>query len=263
MIEINKDLCIGCGKCVQDCVGRVLSLQDGKAKVSGKCIQCGHCVAICPTAAVSIPEYDMDDVRDFSPEDVQLDTTKLLNAIKFRRSIRDYKSDSIEDDKLNLLLQAGRYTATGKNTQGNRFIIVQKEFQALKEVFWQAIGKALELPNEERPVAAKICRKFYQARQEDPSFDFIFRNAPAALFIASEQTDDAGLAAQNIELTAVSLGLGLLYNGYLCRAANDIPEVNAWLAAGGRPFAIAALIGYPAVTYHRNAPRKPGDFILR
>lgn len=263
MIIINKTRCIGCGKCVKDCVGEVLSLQNGKAEVSGECIHCGHCVAICPTAAVSIPEYDMDDVKDYSPEDVNLDSMKLLNAIKFRRSIRNYKPDKIENETLNLILEAGRYTATAKNTQACRFVIVQKELEQFKEVFWNGVEKALELPHDEIPVSAKICRRFHKQRSENPSNDFIFRNAPAILLIASDRTDDAGLAAQNIELFAISLGLGVLYNGYLCRAANEIPEAKKWLDAGDKPFVIAMLIGYPAVTFFRNAPRKPGDFILK
>ncbi|MDD4390845.1 MAG: nitroreductase family protein [Eubacteriales bacterium] len=263
MITINKTSCIGCGKCVNDCVGRVLSLKGGKAEVSDNCIHCGHCVAICPTAAVSIPEYDMDDVREYSSEDVRLNPNNLLNAIKFRRSIRNFRPNKIEDEKLKLILEAGRYTATAKNTQGCRFVIVQKELQQFKEVFWDAIGKALMFPHEEIPVSAKICRRFYKERTEDPNSDFIFRNSPAILLIASDRLDDAGLAAQNMELMAISLGLGVLYNGYLCRAANEISEANEWLEAGDKPFAIAMLIGYPAVTFLRNAPRKPGDFILK
>ena len=59
MIEIKKELCIGCGACVKDCPGKALAIEDGKAVYKKECIHCGHCVAICPVNAVSIPEYDM------------------------------------------------------------------------------------------------------------------------------------------------------------------------------------------------------------
>ena len=66
MIEIKKELCIGCGACVKDCPGKALAIEDGKAVYKKECIHCGHCVAICPVNAVSIPEYDMEEVGEFS-----------------------------------------------------------------------------------------------------------------------------------------------------------------------------------------------------
>ena len=62
LIEIDAERCVGCGKCVADCVGSNLAVEDGIAQVKGRCILCGRCVAVCPTAAVSIPGYDMADV---------------------------------------------------------------------------------------------------------------------------------------------------------------------------------------------------------
>ena len=59
MIQINQELCIGCGQCVKDCISHRLSLENGKAAISKECIYCGHCTAICPVGAVSNPDYDM------------------------------------------------------------------------------------------------------------------------------------------------------------------------------------------------------------
>lgn len=263
MIQIDKTLCTGCGKCVKNCVGSNLLLEEGKAKVAGRCIVCGHCVAICPTAAVSIPEYDMADVKDYTAEEVHLDPIKLLNAIKFRRSIRDYKPLKIEEEKINLILQAGRYTATGKNAQGCRFILVQNEMDKFKEIIWSGLQKAFSLPEEERPVWTKAYRWIYKDASQHKESNFIFQNAPAALLIATDRLGEAGLAAQNIELEAISLGLGILYDEYLCKAADLIPEAREWLEVGDKSLEIAMLIGYPAVKFIRNAPRKPCDFILK
>ena len=100
MIQINKELCIGCGKCVKDCPVFCISITDHKASASGDCMNCGHCAAICPKEAVSIPGYDMDDVEIYDKTTFSLEADTLLRAIKFRRSIRDYKPLPIEKEKL-------------------------------------------------------------------------------------------------------------------------------------------------------------------
>ena len=93
----------------------------------------------------------------------------------------------------------------------------------------------------------------------DSKQDYLFRNAPAVLFIASEANIDAGLAAQNMELMGVSLGLGFLYNGYLRRAAEMNPQVLDWLGVGEKKIEACALLGYPDITYKRTAPRRAAD----
>ena len=111
MVEINRNACTGCGQCMSDCIANNLFLREGKAEVSGNCILCGHCVAVCPLNAVSIPEYDMGDVEELSQEQAGLDSDRLLKAIKFRRSVRRFKQKPVSSGDLDMLVQAGRYTA--------------------------------------------------------------------------------------------------------------------------------------------------------
>lgn len=75
----------------------------------------------------------------------------------------------------------------------------------------EKIKKGHSLPKELLPFVA-----FNRRRKKDAKDDYLFRNAPTVLFITSEWPLDAGLAAQNIENMAISLGLGAMYNGYLC-----------------------------------------------
>ena len=89
MVTIEKDLCIGCGKCVKDCVAHNIILKDGKAEPKRDCFLCGHCVAVCPKAAVSVPEYNMAEVEEYEKESFTMNPDTLLHAIKYRRSIRD------------------------------------------------------------------------------------------------------------------------------------------------------------------------------
>lgn len=262
LIEIDERYCVGCGRCVDDCVGANLALEDGIARVKGRCILCGHCVAVCPTGAVSIPGYDMEDVEICVPASAAIDPRAMLGVIKSRRSVRNYLPNAIGQDALRLVLDAGRYTATAKNAQGCRFIVVQDELDELKRLVWGGIEDALALPGADKPRWATLYEPFLSGVQAGQQ-DFLFRNAPAVAFVAADRADDAGLAAQNMELVAASLNLGVLFNGYLCRAAEALPAVKAFLRAEDRPLQICMLLGHPAVSYRRTAPRLPGDFVLK
>ena len=93
-VEINKDLCCGCGKCVKDCVSEKIKIVDGKAQfMYERCIECGHCFAICPTGAVKMNGYDNDDIEIFDIK--EFDSDKLLLAMKSRRTIRQFKDKSV------------------------------------------------------------------------------------------------------------------------------------------------------------------------
>lgn len=262
MVEIDEALCIGCGHCADDCVAQNILIEDEKAYIKKVCFCCGHCVAICPAAAVSIPAYDMEDVEDLASSTSALDAQTLLRAIKSRRSIRNYKPASVEAEKINAILEAGRYTATAKNTQGCRFVIVQQELGELKNHVWTGISDLLALPLAEKPRWVKLYKMFWKSWQAGGE-DFLFRNAPAVVFIATDRADDAGLAAQNMELMAASLGLGVLYNGYLCRAVDELPSAKEWLGVGDKTLQICMLLGYPATSYRRTAPRRAGDFVVK
>lgn len=51
----------------------------------------------------------------------------ILKEILDRRSVRQFKSDSIESDKLERILEAGRLAPSAKNRQQWRFIVINDE----------------------------------------------------------------------------------------------------------------------------------------
>jgi len=63
IIEIDEELCNGCGLCVPDCAEGSLVIIDGKAKmISDKlCDGLGACLGSCPTGALKIIEREADD----------------------------------------------------------------------------------------------------------------------------------------------------------------------------------------------------------
>ena len=57
--KVDKNKCIGCGRCISDCSCDVLERdENGLPKVidgaEERCMKCQHCFAICPTGAISI-----------------------------------------------------------------------------------------------------------------------------------------------------------------------------------------------------------------
>lgn len=256
MIVIDEEKCIGCGLCVQDCPEEKIVIRNGKAYHKAECIQCGHCVAVCPGYAVSIPEYDMDQVEEYDPEAYRPGPDVLLKAIKSRRSIRNFRQEKIERIHMENILEAGRYTPTAHNTQGCRFIVVQDELEELKKQIWDRLPDMAEKLKKSRPRYAAFLKYLCRKHDRAPFSDQLFFNAPAVILITSEYPLDGGLAAANMESVAVSEGVGILYCGFLAGIIDQCPEIKEWLSIKDQSLACCMLAGYPAVKYRRTAPRK-------
>lgn len=116
IIVIDHQKCVGCGMCTRDCPVQAIKLIDSKANMLAEnCMECGHCVAICPQGAVSMNGYDMTQVKSYDKDNFSISSDNLLNAIKFRRTIRQYRNKDVEKEKIEKIIEAGRYTPTGSN----------------------------------------------------------------------------------------------------------------------------------------------------
>ncbi|WP_135611371.1 4Fe-4S binding protein [Methanococcoides sp. AM1] len=53
---INRDECVGCGVCVDDCPAEAISMDGDNIAVvdADKCTECGICVDSCPSEAISM-----------------------------------------------------------------------------------------------------------------------------------------------------------------------------------------------------------------
>jgi NAD-dependent dihydropyrimidine dehydrogenase PreA subunit len=53
-VEIDRDLCVAAGECVEVCPAGVYEIVDGKVQAEriADCVECGACEGICPTDAI-------------------------------------------------------------------------------------------------------------------------------------------------------------------------------------------------------------------
>lgn len=55
---IDKELCTGCGSCVDECPFEAIELVDDLAVSNDKCTLCGACVDVCPEEAITLEEVE-------------------------------------------------------------------------------------------------------------------------------------------------------------------------------------------------------------
>jgi electron transport complex protein RnfB len=53
MIKIQANLCIGCGRCADECPQQAISIVNGQAWINQKlCTGCRLCIELCPQGAI-------------------------------------------------------------------------------------------------------------------------------------------------------------------------------------------------------------------
>ena len=265
MFNVNKEKCIGCSQCVKDCPVSAISLNENKAEINNTtCFKCGHCIAICPVEAVSTDDYNMEEVIPYDKAKFTVDAENLLNFIKFRRSTRRFKNQKVEKEKIEKIIDAGRFTQTSTNSQDVSYTVVTDKLDELKELAYESLKQKGEyiLANLTPETAyleryAKMWVYFYDMYKKDKKNDKLFFNAPLAIFVSSPNVTNGTLASSNMELMTDALGLGTFFSGFSIVAAKDNKHILDFLGVNSSDELLSCLvIGYPDVKYKRTVPRK-------
>lgn len=142
----------------------------------------------------------------------------LFEAIKNRRSVRRYKTDPVDDKKIEAILEAGRWAPSWANTQCWRFIVVRdaKVRAQLTDTLMKIKLPDRELPNPAAiamntvPVIIVVCAKIGRAGtgHGPPGSKAGYVTDKGDWFMF-----DTALAVQNMVLAAHAQGLGTVIIG--------------------------------------------------
>lgn len=289
--EIDENLCIGCGRCVEVCPSETLSMALGKARVTGELsLGCGHCAAVCPSGAVTVgwgePEalafetFASSD-RVWSREDGP-GTSALVQLMRSRRSCRSFLPDPVAPDLLEDLVRIGRTAPSGTNSQRWSFTVIpdRKGVVALGggvADFFRRLNRMVEAPPVRmlnRVVRTNPLAVYERDYHDSVSRaledwdrggrDRLFHGAPAVITVgslpgASTAMEDAMLATQNMLLAAHTMGLGTCLIGFAVEVMRRAPKVKALVGIPEKEKIYAVIaVGHPRHRYLRPTPRMSG-----
>jgi nitroreductase len=162
------------------------------------------------------------------------DAQVLMDIIKERRSIRRFSSQPVEQEKLDLILEAARWAPSAGNSQPWEFVVITRPhtIRTLRLAMPGVMGNI-----REGPVLLGIC---LNARRTSDWSHF-----------------DLGCALQNILLCVHALGLGACaiggFDGELLQETLGLPEEMQ--------LCLLVTLGYPAGEV-KIPPRRPADELV-
>lgn len=158
----------------------------------------------------------------------------VVENIMTRRSVRDYKAEPVDRDQMATIIECGIYAPSAMNMQA-----------------WAV--RVVDAPDFIDGVTAIAVEQNPQLK-EQPGFRNFFRNAPTVAFIAVPDESysgefDSGLLAENMMLSAWSMGIGSCCLGSVIPVMNSDaakPYLERLNLPEGYHLQIAIAFGYPA-----------------
>lgn len=170
----------------------------------------------------------------------------IIDIIKTRRSIRNYKEDPVSDEDIKFLIDCARYAPSGMNMQPWSFLVIQNKdmIQKLSESGKKAmiplVGQIVNNPNK-----APGFISFLKTKGTS-----LFHNATLLVIILGNKKSvtadwDCAMAAQNMMLAAHSRGIGSCWIGLVMPALMDEKILKELGAPQGYKAVAPLIFGYP------------------
>lgn len=176
-----------------------------------------------------------------------MDRTSLLELIKRRRSVRRWKhNQDVEDNKLNMILEAGIWAPTGSNTQKMKYVIIRDRGKVEKI----ASMKRMSWPNLIIVVIYDLNKKAYlNVGSLSKEWGFLM-------------WEDAGATMMNMLLMAEALGLSACWVSWAY--PTDKEKIQNFLSLPqGLEVCASAFLGYSDVKIDLNVHQHQGCLVKR
>ncbi|MCX6111891.1 MAG: nitroreductase family protein [Proteobacteria bacterium] len=272
VFHLNKNKCSGDGLCVNICPMNLLEFKEGEACPSIKkdkekvCIKCGHCLSVCPHFAISIDGIDIENCPPIKSTD-HVEFEKVVQLLRGRRSIRQYKDQPVEPKKITKLLDLASTAPTAGNSQQVGWLVIasKKDIHKLSSMTVDMLKDmvAKKHPMSQTYSLSDLIKAF------DNGYDVVLREAPC-LVIAHVPKNypigviDCSIALTYLDLAAPSLGLGSCWAGFLMMAIPQWEPIQKYLnIPEGNVCCGAMMLGYPKYKYQRMPFRKKAKIIWK
>ena len=192
---------------------------------------------------------------------------EALEAIMTRRSTRNYRDKPVEQEKLDIILEAGRQAPSGGNNQTSHLFVIRS-----REVLDRLIGmteKAFARMDTDENTYASLRHAVESSKKGGYVFCY---NAPVLIAVANRKDygnniADCSCVIENMMVAANALDLGSCWINQL-KWLNGDPEITEYFRGFGmredeRIYG-AVIIGYPATDTglpNRNLMRLKGNEI--
>lgn len=263
-IEIDRAKCNRDGICADECPSGVIRLVRGgfpEVIPGGEkfCVRCGHCVAVCPHGALShvhVPIGQCPPLRD----DLMVNVEEVVQLLRSRRSIRQYRAEPVEKEKIQRLIEIASYAPTGGNTQTVEWWVFteRRDLRRMSEIAMEWVRHLLEtVPAHSLPPYFPPILSGWEE-----GHDTILRNAPALVFASAPAESpngmvDVAIALSYLQLAALPMGLGTCWAGLLQRSLLQWPPLKEFLGLSPKTQNhYPMMLGYPKPGYHRVPERK-------
>lgn len=169
-----------------------------------------------------------DNQKEASPY-----ANEVIENIMTRRSIRQYEARPVNRDTMDIILECGINAPSARNCQPWEIRVVDNPCEIAK--------------------ITRIYKMYHPELAQAEGFVNMFRNAPTVVIIGTckdhKRDLDCGILAQNITLSAWSMGIGSCMLGSSARFLCNTPEASCFVKKLGLPDCYEPVLciglGYP------------------
>jgi nitroreductase/ferredoxin len=265
LLIIDENKCDKDGICVSECPMVIIKLKDGNGfpeMVPGGediCNNCGHCVAICPNSALSHARVPIEK-SPLIDKELEIGEEQAVQFLRSRRSVRFFKKQPVEKEKLRRLIEIARYAPTGGNRETVEWMVFT-DADRIREIAGHTLDWMRKVmakaPQSVPPYFPRIIRAW------DMGYNSVTWSAPVLILASAPEEANTGmvdvaLALSYLDLVAPKLGLATCWAGLVEGAIKGSPAVRESVGLPhGRPYHYPMMVGYPKRKYTRLPERKP------